>query len=444
MDRRSPVDRRTTDESDASLRLVRLAGAVQPAHHGNRVRGLGAAAAPPAVDPAAQQFLLASRHERPLSCIVVEIDEESLAAQLKEVRLETSRRYLGSYALSWAAKVAADSTRRSDLTIAGEEPHRLILLCPETGWKNAVRVAKKIALALSRQLGIEAQLGVATFPDQALSLRQLVQLAESSLMPPERLGETGQLEMPFTELEKASARRRSIEAEVERSRPHRGPRLTGGSVAWDPSALAEPSLNERAGWVAKRAFDLLVVGLFAPLWLAVFALIAIAIKVSSPGGPVLFQQTRVGRWGRRFQLFKFRTMVPEAEELKAELRPQSEMPWPDFKLKEDPRVTRVGRFLRETSLDELPQLLNVVRGEMSLVGPRPTSFSDETYTLWQKARLTVPPGLTGLWQINGRGSSDFEQRARIDISYIERRNLFLDMWILYRTASVVLGRKGGC
>ncbi len=394
------------------------------------------------LDPAEQQFLLACRHDHPLSCIVVEADEASLSAQLAEVSRDTSRSFLESYALGWAAKVAADTTRRSDLTIAGDEPRKLVLLCPETTWKNAVRVARKIARALVSQLGLEVRLGVATFPDQALNLRELIGLAESSLVPPARLDDTGQMEMPFVDSE-PPAGDLAIEAEPEVAPEGLGRLPAGGNIAWDPSVFSKPSASERAGWLAKRVFDLLVVCLFAPLWLSVFGLIAIAIKLTSPGGPVLFEQVRVGRWGRRFRMLKFRTMVPEAEELKSELRPHSEMPWPDFKLKEDPRITSVGRFLRRTSLDELPQLVNVLRGEMSLVGPRPTSFSDNTYTLWQKARLAVPPGLTGLWQINGRGSSDFEQRARMDISYIEQRSLFLDLWILYRTASVVLGRKGG-
>ena len=303
-----------------------------------------------------------------------------------------------------------------------------------------MQVAKKIARALEQQLGLETRLGVATFPDQALTLQDLVHQAESSVDHPSRLGDTGQLEMPFSEDGALGSAR--DEGPAAGRRPAFGTPPPGSAIAWDP-AMAHPSLGERAGWLAKRAFDLVFVCLFAPLWLPLLGVIALAIKVTSPGAPVLFEQIRVGRWGRRFRMLKFRTMVPEAEELKKGLRPQSEMRWPDFKLKDDPRITPVGRFLRQTSLDELPQLLNVLRGDMSLVGPRPTSFSDDTYTLWQKARLTVPPGLTGLWQIHGRGSSDFEQRARIDISYIERRNLWLDMWILYRTASVVFGRRGG-
>jgi lipopolysaccharide/colanic/teichoic acid biosynthesis glycosyltransferase len=120
----------------------------------------------------------------------------------------------------------------------------------------------------------------------------------------------------------------------------------------------------------------------------------------------------------------------------------NELQWPDFKITNDPRVTCIGRFLRKTSLDELPQLINVLKGDMSLVGPRPTSFGTETYRLWQTERLDVQPGLTGLWQIVGRGEIEFDDRLRLDIAYIERRCLTLDIQILFRTVTSVLLRKG--
>jgi lipopolysaccharide/colanic/teichoic acid biosynthesis glycosyltransferase len=141
-------------------------------------------------------------------------------------------------------------------------------------------------------------------------------------------------------------------------------------------------------------------------------------------------------------MYKFRTMVANAEALKKELAHLNELQWPDFKITNDPRITRVGGFLRKASLDELPQLLNVLRGDMSLVGPRPTSFSAQTYKLWHTERLDVQPGLTGLWQIVGRGTSEFNDRLRLDIAYIERRCLWLDVQILVRTVTVVLEQRG--
>ena len=141
-------------------------------------------------------------------------------------------------------------------------------------------------------------------------------------------------------------------------------------------------------------------------------------------------------------MFKFRTMVQNATQLRSQLVGDAASNGPDFKMLNDPRVTRVGTFLRKTSLDELPQLWNVIRGDMSLVGPRPTSFGSETYALWQTERLEVKPGLTGLWQIEKRGDLDFDERVRLDIAYLRNRSLRLDLWILLRTVPAVLEQRG--
>lgn len=192
----------------------------------------------------------------------------------------------------------------------------------------------------------------------------------------------------------------------------------------------------------KRIFDLALTILSAPFWLALMAVIALLIALESPGAPVLFVQQRTGKNGRRFSMYKFRTMVVNAEELKLKYAHLNELQWPDFKITNDPRITRVGRFLRKTSLDEIPQLINVLKGEMSLVGPRPTSFSSSTYALWQTERLDVLPGLTGLWQVIGRGSTEFDDRLRLDIAYMERRCMQLDIEILWRTVTAVLKQRG--
>lgn len=199
------------------------------------------------------------------------------------------------------------------------------------------------------------------------------------------------------------------------------------------------------GWTyltAKRAMDLTLVLLALPLLLPLFVICALLIWIDSPGAPVIFAQDRTGKGGRRFKMYKFRTMVPNAEEMKKELAHLNELKWPDFKITNDPRITRVGRVLRKTSLDELPQIINVLKGDMSLVGPRPTSFKPETYALWHTERLDVQPGITGLWQIVGRGSCEFDTRLRMDIAYIERRSLRLDIQILIRTVTAVLEQRG--
>jgi lipopolysaccharide/colanic/teichoic acid biosynthesis glycosyltransferase len=179
-----------------------------------------------------------------------------------------------------------------------------------------------------------------------------------------------------------------------------------------------------------------------PLWLPMIVLIGFVIKFTSPGAPVIFRQLRTGQGGRRFGMYKFRTMVPNAEELKGKFAHLNELQWPDFKITNDPRITPIGGFLRRTSLDEMPQLFNVLKGEMSLVGPRPTSFGPETYKLWHTSRLDVMPGLTGLWQILGRAQLEFDDRLRLDIAYIERASMWFDIHILIRTIAAVFQSRG--
>jgi lipopolysaccharide/colanic/teichoic acid biosynthesis glycosyltransferase len=201
-------------------------------------------------------------------------------------------------------------------------------------------------------------------------------------------------------------------------------------------------LTGRAYRVAKRTIDLATVILAAPLWLPVMILCALFVKFDDPSAPVVFTQKRAGVAGRAITMHKFRTMVPRAEEMKWELRHLNELEWPDFKITDDPRITRPGRLLRKTSLDELPQLWDVLMGRLSLVGPRPTDFMADTYRLWQTERLDVKPGVTGLWQIYGRGLAEFDDRTRLDIAYVQRRCVWLDFQILLRTVPAVLAQRG--
>jgi exopolysaccharide biosynthesis polyprenyl glycosylphosphotransferase len=169
---------------------------------------------------------------------------------------------------------------------------------------------------------------------------------------------------------------------------------------------------------------------------------AIAIKLTSPG-PVFFRQVRAGRHGRRFTMIKFRSMVVDAEAQRAKLAHLNEMDGPVFKIKADPRITRVGRIIRSTSIDELPQLFNVLRGDMSLVGPRPPLPSEVLqYEPWQRRRLSVKPGLTGLWQVSGRNHVDFDQWMALDLEYIDNWSLWLDIKIILRTVPAVLRGSG--
>ena len=202
-----------------------------------------------------------------------------------------------------------------------------------------------------------------------------------------------------------------------------------------------PLVLPRSSRYFKRAMD--IVGATLALVLAALPMlvIAIAIKLDSRG-PVFFRQERIGRRERRFSLFKFRTMVPDAEDRKAGLLEQSSDPnW--LKLESDPRVTRVGRFLRVSSLDELPQLINVLKGEMSLVGPRPLiPVEDELVTGWSRTRLDLSPGITGLWQVLGRTSIPFEEMVKLDTLYVTNWSLWLDVKLVIRTFRIVFNRRG--
>lgn len=191
----------------------------------------------------------------------------------------------------------------------------------------------------------------------------------------------------------------------------------------------------------KRALDLFLCALALPVALPILLVCALAVRLTSRG-PIFFVQDRTGWCGRRFRMIKFRTMVDGAASMKADLADQNLMGGPDFKVANDPRITKVGRFLRRTSLDEAPQLINILKGDMSLVGPRPTSFAADTYELWHTERLEVIPGLTGLWQVRGRGDIDFDERVRLDIAYVRNRSMALDLSLLLRTIPAVLSQRG--
>ncbi|HLY74567.1 MAG TPA: sugar transferase [Planctomycetota bacterium] len=192
----------------------------------------------------------------------------------------------------------------------------------------------------------------------------------------------------------------------------------------------------------KRAIDVVFSSLFLLSFSWLYLTIALLIKATSKG-PVFFRQERVGMNGRRFTFFKFRSMVVDAERRKAELQHLNEMDGPVFKIKNDPRVTRVGRFIRKFSLDELPQMWNVLRGDMSLVGPRPPVPSEvHQYESWARRRLSVRPGITCLWQVSGRNSINFNQWMELDLAYIDNWTLGLDMKILLKTIPAVLAGRG--
>ena len=206
--------------------------------------------------------------------------------------------------------------------------------------------------------------------------------------------------------------------------------------------MSEVIENERSNVlyeVIKRIIDIVAsfTGLIvlSPLMLVV----SILIKLESKG-EVIFKQKRVGLNGKEFYMYKFRSMVINAEELKAELESQNEMSGPMFKMKDDPRITKIGKFIRKTSIDELPQLINVIKGDMSLVGPRPSLPKEvEEFETWMRERLEVKPGLTCIWQVSGRNNIDFEDWMKLDIKYVRERNFWLDIKLILKTILVLFG-----
>jgi exopolysaccharide biosynthesis polyprenyl glycosylphosphotransferase len=205
--------------------------------------------------------------------------------------------------------------------------------------------------------------------------------------------------------------------------------------------LREP-LIDGVDWAIKRTFDLVLASVGLLVAWPLMLLIGLVIKLDSPG-PVLFRQQRVGENGRLFQILKFRTMVAGAARLQDWVSTADEQGHMLFKVQGDPRVTRVGCILRRISLDELPQLINVLRGEMSLVGPRPEQvFVVEQYESWQRQRLAVPPGMTGWWQVSGRSDLPMHLNTQYDLFYIRKYSLWLDLKILWLTMGAVLRGKG--
>ncbi|WP_288481081.1 sugar transferase [uncultured Clostridium sp.] len=194
--------------------------------------------------------------------------------------------------------------------------------------------------------------------------------------------------------------------------------------------------------ISKRFIDIVgaIVGII--VLSPILIIVAIFIKIEDSKGSIFFSQKRVGQNGKEFKMYKFRSMVHNAEELKENLLKQNERSGPMFKMKNDPRVTKVGKFIRKTSLDELPQLINVLKGEMSLVGPRPSLPKEvEQFKPWMLKRLSVKPGLTCYWQVYGRNNIGFEDWMNLDIKYVEERSLIIDIKLIFKTVFVLLGDK---
>ncbi|MED3751775.1 sugar transferase [Geobacillus stearothermophilus] len=215
---------------------------------------------------------------------------------------------------------------------------------------------------------------------------------------------------------------------------------SGGTATVEATRHHRVVVNDKKGYlIAKRIMDICgaLVGLICLSWL--FLIVALLIKLEDPKGPVFFRQVRVGKNGKEFYMYKFRSMVTNAEELLESLLHLNEVTGAMFKMKEDPRVTKIGKFIRKTSIDELPQLWNVLKGEMSLVGPRPPLPREVAqYTEYDKQRLLVTPGCTGLWQVSGRNDLGFDEMVELDLKYIRERSLLYDIKIIFKTIKIMI------
>lgn len=214
-----------------------------------------------------------------------------------------------------------------------------------------------------------------------------------------------------------------------------------GHVYYNDISIIEDFEKNTFYYTCKRCIDILgslfAIFIFSPLLI----ITAIIIKIDSKG-PAIFTQTRIGMRGKSFKMYKFRSMDTDAEKKLTILKDKNEMSGPMFKMKEDPRITRVGKFIRRTSIDELPQFFNVLKGEMSLVGPRPNLPREvEKFNEWQRQKLLAKPGLTCYWQVMGRSKIGFEDWMRLDIKYIKERNTWIDVKLIFKTFLVLFGDK---
>lgn len=342
-----------------------------------------------------RELARARRHQRPMAVVSVRLTES----------VEGKRRSMNSGS---ALTDAFGGMIRDIDYIRQQDGGRILLVLPETSGEAARMMVARLAANLDRGLTARLMVGIASFPEDEITwdaLREHAIARETALLDSTR-------------------------------QPGSDPPDTPSSG----NHASRQRLNRRPIGRVRRAVDVAAVVVAAPVVVPVLLLVAFMIKLDSTGA-VLIRHRRLGHAGRPFQVLKFRTMVRNAEQLKEELAHLNTLPWPDFKIADDPRVTRVGRLLRKTSLDELPQLWNLFLGHVTLVGPRPCSVDVEKYELWQTERLEVIPGIFGRWQAEARASVSFDERCRMDIRQLRTRSIAQDLHMAAATvASVVAGR----
>jgi lipopolysaccharide/colanic/teichoic acid biosynthesis glycosyltransferase len=359
----------------------------------------------PLTDPVAREFAHVRRHGWPLAVVSVSVRKGRGA----------SRR---------VARIARDllpNVRRTDVIVRVAD-ERLLLLLP--GGDNQVG-ASVLARCVDEER-TDLFVGIAAFPGDGPTFASLREVAEAREQPWPAGGRPGADQRPGRLAGGAAGRRRHAPGDEP------------AETQVQPPVLIE---TRSATVPLRRAGDLLVLLLAAPVVVPLIGLLALVVKFDSPG-PALVRVTRLGQHGRPFELLKLRSMTRDADSKKELLRHLNILPWPDFKVSDDPRVTRAGRWLRRYSLDELPQLYNVLRGEMTLVGPRPCSVKLANYEPWQGERLEAVPGLAGSWQADARGTADFAGRCRLDIRQATTGSIRASAMLVVATLRSVLRARG--
>ncbi|MFC1959480.1 sugar transferase [Chloroflexota bacterium] len=418
------------------------------------------------------ELFRARRFDRPVGFILLRLDLlDGMTEQFTD-KFNMEESFRRHYVKVRIAQIAESTIYRSD--VVAWSRNDLVLCLPETDMQQTLNHARKLHFLIQTRMGLSVTIGVSVFSEDGLIYRDLL---DAALLNPINVdgddSGVSPVEPKLTVAEAPVIWKEKSQSPVQVSKPVAFRRffqrvMSVGDVTnivpddfiWqrldnphDPGLwindLPYQSASSRTVYrVIKRTIDLALIILTIPLTLPMFGLVTLSVFLDS-GRPIFFVQQRTGLGGHRFGMYKFRTMVPNAEEKLQELADQGIAKLDEngklaepLKLKRDPRVTRVGRILRKTSLDEIPQLLNVLRGDMSLVGPRPTSWGLGNYTLLHTERLTIRPGITGLWQISSRGNTDFDNWLEWDMLYIDKMSFALDFQIMLRTFTQVLKRRG--
>ena len=369
----------------------------------------------------------ARRLERPMTVVYCELnanDAQDITVETNSINYQITRTFRHRFQQMQMAKLVASLTYKDDIII--EFGDRIIIGLAETDAPEAATFVNRLGNLVNNSMGLDMTIGTAIFPDNGLMAEDLIHNAQRNA--------TTWQNVEIEDVERAGSVMLEVEERLKIEQ----------QMAWVNDNPVPTATSRKVYNALKRAFDVSIVMILLPTILPVFVMLALVIWFDDRG-PIFYKQWRTGYGGKRFQMYKFRSMVVNAPVVaaKAVTMPDGSVRylWPE-KNGKDPRITRIGHIIRKTSLDELPQLLNVLKGDMTLVGPRPTTWDLDKYTRHQTARLAARPGITGLWQVSARDATNFDERLLWDMKYIDRANLWLDFQIIWLTVAQVFKRGG--